>query len=117
MLTHIKRLGALTLVAMTLSALVLVSSASAQGDEGPSSGVGITEIAPQCIQRVFHEHDWSKEVHLTNYCPYGYNVKVIVAYGPDSGCMFVSQYGGWATWWWSVGWPYAASRFDRLELC
>ena len=42
--------------------------------------------------------------------------KVIIAYGPDSGCIYLPR-GATATHSWSYGWPYASSRLDRVELC
>jgi hypothetical protein len=116
MLTNIRRLGALTVAVFILSTLAAIAPASAQEAEEPADDVGVAQVAPPCIERYWHEHG-SREAHATNYCPTGYYIKFIIAYGPDSGCYFVSQFGGSAYWWWRVGWPFDASRLDRVELC
>ena len=73
-------------------------------------------VAPSCIYRFSHTHLLNKHVHLENRCQGNYYVKVIIAYGPDSGCIWLPR-GATATHSWSYGWPYAASRLDRVELC
>jgi hypothetical protein len=72
-------------------------------------------VAPSCIYRFSHTHFWSKHVHLQSNCQGTYYVKVIIAYGPDSGCIYMPP-GSTATHSWSTGWPYYASRLDRVEL-
>lgn len=117
MLTNIRRLGVLTVAVFMLSTLVSVTSANAQEVENPADDVGVAQVAPPCIERYWHDHGDRREAHATNYCPIGYYIKFIIAYGPDSGCYFVSQFGGSAYWWWQIGWPYDLSRLDRVELC
>jgi hypothetical protein len=116
MITGLKKLSLLAVAAIMAVTLVSVSSASAQPD-GPAKGVSaLYTVAPACIDRVCHDHGSRKEVHLRNFCGGTWYVKVIVAYGPDSGCIRLDNGVGWL-YWWEWGWPWAASRLDRVELC
>jgi hypothetical protein len=118
----------LTVAVLTLSSFAGLPAASArQANDASGTTVQAASVAsdpaqidywlaPSCIYRFSHEHWFSKHVHLQNNCAASYYVKVIIAYGPDSGCIYLSP-GATATHSWSVGWPYAASRLDRVELC
>jgi hypothetical protein len=99
-----------------LSTLASTTSAGAQEDVEPADDAAVAQVAPSCIERYWHNHSDRKEAHATSFCVGTYYIKFIIAYGPDSGCYRVGP-GEGAYWWWQVGWPYAASRLDRLELC
>ena len=128
MLTHMKRLCVLTVAVLALSLFAGVSAANARQVDAASSGATVHAasrassasllytVAPSCIYRWQHTHLFSKHVHLASYCQGTYYVKVIIAYGPDSGCIYMPP-GSTATWSWSYGWPYYLSRLDRVELC
>jgi hypothetical protein len=114
--THAARSGALLVLALTISSLTLLPAASAQEGDGPSDDVGVAEVAHPCIRRTYHDHGNLKEVHLRNDCGARRYVKVIVAYGPDSGCIAMDSLSNW-TFWWNYGWPWAWSTLDRVEWC
>ena len=123
--TRIKRLCVLTIAVLALSLLAGLPAASALQVDAASgatvqtaSGPAVADytVAPSCIYRFSHTHLFNKHVHLQNNCSGTYYVKVIIAYGPDSGCKYLPR-GATATHSWSYGWPYAASRLDRVELC
>ncbi len=128
MLTRIKRLCILTIAVLALSLLAGLPAASARQVDAASGATVQTAsvvsspaqadytVAPSCIYRWQHTHTFSKHVHLASYCYGTYYVKVIIAYGPDSGCIYMPP-GATATHSWSYGWPYASSRLDRVELC
>jgi hypothetical protein len=125
MLTRIKRLCVLTVAVLALSAFAGLPAAGARQLDAASgatvhapSGPAVADylVAPSCIYRFSHTHLFNKHVHLENRCNGNYYVKVIIAYGPDSGCIWLPV-GATATHSWSYGWPYAASRLDRVELC
>lgn len=125
MLTRAKRLFVLAAAVVVLSAFVGVASAAAHpasAAAGPSASVekaapaARAPIAPGCVTRFYHDHIAYKEVHICNGCPGVVNVKMIVAYGPDSACTRIARGASW-TFRWVYGWPYALSRFDRLESC
>jgi hypothetical protein len=126
--TRIKRLCVLTIAVLALSLLAGLPAASAlqvdaasgatvqTASVASSPAVADYTVAPSCIYRFSHTHLFNKHVHLQNNCSGTYYVKVIIAYGPDSGCKYLPR-GATATHSWSYGWPYAASRLDRVELC
>lgn len=116
MLTKLRRLGVVALAAMALMTLVSVSPAQAQEGDNGEGDVSIADVAHPCIRRTYHDHGTHKDVHLRNDCGARRYVKVIVAYGPDSGCIAMDSLSNWR-FWWAVGWPYAASRLDRVEWC
>ena len=128
MLTRMKRLGVLTIVVLALSAFAglpaagarQVDAASGATVHAPSVASSPAQprytVAPSCIYRFSHTHLFNKHVHLQNNCSANTYVKVVIAYGPDSGCIYLPR-GATATHSWSYGWPYAASRLDRVELC
>lgn len=128
MFTRMKRLGVLTIAVLALSLLAGLPAASARqvdavsGATVHSASVASSQaqarytVAPPCIYRFSHTHLFNKHVHLQNNCSGTYYVKVIIAYGPDSGCIYLPR-GATATHSWSYGWPYASSRLDRVELC
>lgn len=129
MRTRIKRLCVLTIAVLALSAFAglpaagarQVNAASGATVHAPSVASSPAQarytVAPPCIYRFSHTHLFNKHVHLENRgCNSNYYVKVIIAYGPDSGCIWLPR-GATATHSWSYGWPYAASRLDRVELC
>jgi hypothetical protein len=128
MLTRMKRLCVLTVAVLALSLFAGLSAASARQVDAASGATVQTAsvanspvqvdytVAPSCIYRFSHTHFWSKHVHLQSNCQGTYYVKVIIAYGPDSGCIYMPP-GSTATHSWSTGWPYYASRLDRVELC
>ena len=128
MLTRIKRLCVLTIAVLALSAFAGLPAAGArQVDAASGAAVQVASaqsspaqarytVAPSCIYRFSHTHVFSKHVHLQNNCSANTYVKVVIAYGPDSGCIYLPR-GATATHSWSYGWPYAASRLDRVELC
>jgi hypothetical protein len=125
LLTRLKRLFVLTVVLVTLSAVAGISAASAhQADSAPAvAGQSAraeqdrsarAPIAPTCVERFYHNHVVYKEVHMANWCAGTTRyVKVIVAFGPDSGCIRLVR-GASATHRWP---PLLGSRFDRLEVC
>jgi hypothetical protein len=128
--TRLKRLFVLTVVTVTLAAFGASAGNAREAAGSPdatrqSAGVEGAKMAPQtiagpiapsCIVRFSHTHAVSKHVHLQNNCSGNTYVKVFIAFGPDSACMYLPR-GGTATHSWSVGWPYASSRLDRVELC
>jgi hypothetical protein len=128
MLTRIKRLCVLTIAVLALWALAGLPAAGArQVDAASGATVHASSVAsspalarytvaPSCIYRFSHTHLFNKHVHLQNNCSANTYVKVVIAYGPDSGCIYLPR-GATATHSWSYGWPYAASRLDRVELC
>jgi hypothetical protein len=128
MLTRIKRLCVLAIAVLALSLLAGLPAASARQVHAASGATVHTAsvasspaqarytVAPSCIERFSHTHTFSKHVHLKSWCSGTYYVKVIIAYGPDSGCIYMPP-GQTATHSWSYGWPYAASRLDRVERC
>ena len=128
MLTPMKRLGVLSVAVLALSMIAGMSVASArQVDAASGATVQVASapsspaqarytVAPSCIYRFSHTHVFSKHVHLQNNCSGTYYVKVVIAYGPDSGCIYLPR-GATATHSWSTGWPYISSRLDRVELC
>lgn len=126
-MTQMKRWGLAGIAALTFSATALSSPVAAGGgntraaeQRGDRTAIENTEsplaIAPSCVMRWYHNHGGHKHVHLYNGCSGTRYVKVIVAYGPDSGCKGLSR-GASGTHSWSYGWPFSASRFDRLETC
>ena len=128
MLTRIKRLCVLTIAVLALSAFAglpaagarQVDAASGATVHAPSVASSPAQarytVAPSCIYRFSHTHLFNKHVHLQNNCSANTYVKVVIAYGPDSGCIYLPR-GATATHSWSYGWPYASSRLDRVELC
>ena len=125
LLTRLKRLLVLTVAVVTLSVFVGVSATAASPADGSTGRSQTVQqraparaaiIAPFCVDRWSHTHLFNKDVHLWNRCGYTLWVKVIVAYGPDSDCKRLEPEAT-ATHSWSYGWPYAWSRFDRLDLC
>jgi hypothetical protein len=128
MLTRIKRLCVLTIAVLALSLFAGLPAASARQVDAASGATVQTPsvassparaaytVAPSCIYRFSHTHLFNKHVHLQNNCSANTYVKVVIAYGPDSGCIYLPR-GATATHSWSYGWPYAASRLDRVELC
>jgi hypothetical protein len=122
MLTRIKRLCVLTVAVLALLAFAGLPAAGARQVDAASRAtvnapsVADYLVAPPCIYRFSHTHLFNKHVHLQNNCSGTYYVKVIIAYGPDSGCIYLPR-GATATHSWSYGWPYASSRLDRVELC
>jgi hypothetical protein len=127
MLTRMKTLCVLTVAVLALSLFTGLSAASARQVDAasaatvhaasvPSSATQEGWPAPSCVHRFSHTHLLNKHVHLENRCNGDYYVKVVIAYGPDSGCIWLPV-GATATHSWSYGWPYAASRLDRVELC
>jgi hypothetical protein len=125
MLTRIKRLCVLTIAVLALSAFAGLPAAGARQVDAASRATVYAPsspaqarytVAPSCIYRFSHTHLFNKHVHLQNNCSGTYYVKVIIAYGPDSGCIYLPR-GATATHSWSYGWPYVSSRLDRVELC
>lgn len=115
-----KRVRLLAAATIMAAALMTGSAAQAQEVDSPSGDAGVADLAPTCVERTYHDHGTPpggrKEVHLLNTCGRTMYVKVIVAYGPDSECIRMDNLSGWV-FWWQIGWPYDASRFDRLDLC
>jgi hypothetical protein len=123
LLTRCKRLAVLTAAVVVLSAFVSAGAAGAAPAVAASGERAAVEqaaprapLAPTCVTRFYHDHIAYKEVHLYNGCSGTRYVKVIVAYGPDSACIRLIR-GASDTFRWFHGWPYALSRFDRLESC
>ena len=123
MRTRARRLLVLVTAVVVLSTFVGVASAAAGPSGGAATSVSAEQaaaprapIAPRCVERFSHTHIGYKDVHVFNGCPGTVYVKVIVAYGPDSACTTVFRSDSW-TFRWYHGWPYALSRFDRLESC
>jgi hypothetical protein len=118
--SYLKRANLLVVAVIAAMTLMAGSPASAQEGGGPADDVGVADLAPGCVERTYHDHGrppgGRKEVHLVNTCGRTMYVKVIVAYGPDSECIRMDSPSGWV-YWWQIGWPYDASRFDRLDLC
>lgn len=125
--TRWRRLLVLAVALATLSAFATVPAVGAAQADRPSKVATETAaakaaaprytLAPACVERFSHTHLFNKHVHMQNLCGSGTQyVKVIIAYGPDSGCIRLVR-GASATHSWNYGWPYALSRFDRLELC
>jgi hypothetical protein len=122
---RMKRLCVLTIAVLALSLFAGLPAASARQADAASGATVRTASsptlanyipAPSCIYRFTHTHLTSKHVHLENQCGHTYSVKVVIAFGPDSACIWLPDRAT-ATHSWSYGWPYALSRFDRLELC
>lgn len=77
---------------------------------GPDGGVGVAAVAPTCVYRFFEEHWYAFHLHGQNNCAGRRYVKVIIAFGPDSGCIGLDR-GQSFTHSWQLG------RFDRLDSC
>jgi hypothetical protein len=89
------------------------------GDWEPGDAIDPSALAPDCVFRWYEEHWYAKHVHGRNDCRGVQYVKVIVAHGPDSGCITAlpDADADDFTHSWMYGWPYWKSNFDRLERC
>jgi hypothetical protein len=89
------------------------------GDWEPGDPYDAAALAPSCVFRWYEAHWNAKHVHGWNDCRGVQYVKVIVAHGPDSGCITVlpDNDADDFTHSWSYGWPYLKSSFDRLDRC
>lgn len=79
-------------------------------DIEPGGSVGTMAVAPSCVYRFYEEHWYAFHLHGQNNCSTRQYVKVIIAFGPDSGCIGINR-GQSFTHSWQLG------RFDRLDSC
>jgi hypothetical protein len=116
-------LAVLLLAGMTVMAPQASASASRTGTAdaagelaktatvaGPDDGIGTAAVAPTCVYRFFEEHWYAFHLHGQNNCAGRRYVKVIIAFGPDSGCIGLDR-GQSFTHSWQMG------RYDRLDSC
>lgn len=79
-------------------------------DEKPSLEFGASRpIAPACLKRVLY--DSIRYMRVESSCRTDQWVKLIIAFGPDSGCLRVPAGGSR---WFSWGWP---GKYDGLVSC
>ncbi len=128
MLRHLNGRIGLTLAVLLLAGVTAMAppaNASEQGQGGaraagelaktasvadPGGEVGTMAVAPSCVYRFFEEHWYAFHLHGQNNCAGRRYVKVIIAFGPDSGCIGIDR-GQSFTHSWQLG------RFDRLDSC
>lgn len=80
------------------------------GDEELGESVGTMAVAPACVHRFFEEHWYAFHVHGQNNCSGRRYVKVIIAFGPDSGCIGLDRGQSFTH-------SFQIGRFDRLDSC
>lgn len=69
------------------------------------------DLAPTCFVTDPDEDFWSKWVDVISNCVGNYRVKVLVAFGPDSSCVYTLSGDQWRHTWYTPGY------FDGLVRC
>jgi hypothetical protein len=87
-----------------------LSAQGAQEQVQVRGGNATLALAPGCVHRWYEEHWYAFHVHGQNNCGNRQYVKVIIAFGPDSGCMGLDPGQSFTH-------SFQFGRFDRLDSC